>query len=833
MKSHLLCLVALLLSPLCALSAVSDDLPDQPMVLEKSKRPAPPFETAGGFLGLTADRTFVASGQDSAGWRIWLLPAASAHWTETTERVAGHAAVARWGVDRWIMAGGLRDGRAVADVAVVSVSGGKVTSDSLPPLPEPLVGAGAAILGDKLHVFGGASDPAAFALSKTLWILDLKNGGGWEKGPEFPGEARAFFAAVEQYGMLCVFGGVSSSGRVLAEAWIYRPKPLEGTRVTGWRRMSDLPQPSALATALPAGQAQVILLGGDHSPSATVLPPPVGGDDGGRPLLFHTLTDAWCEFDITPGLEFPAAVKEGQRIFAMGSEGGVPVFLEMVVQRSVRNLVWVDYAVILAYFGLIVGIGWYFSRKQETSAEFSLGNRKVLWWAAGISMFATGASAISFMAVPALAFATNLVWLFPLLVMIPGYFVTAHWIYPMLRRMEITSTYEYLERRFNRPLRVIASFQCIIFQTFARAAVVLVLPSLAISSMTGMNVYLSVLIMGIVTTVYTAIGGFDAVIWTEVFQGVLKFFAPLTMILVAIAALPGGFGEFVQIGLDYSKFDFAIVTTDLTLPAFWILMLGTFLTITVSSAGDQPIIQRVFSAPMKEVRRVNMTFTVCGILIGVISNVVGLAIFAYFRAHPEKFDPAASNDQIVPMFVSQAMPVGMAGVVVAAIFASAMATVASAMNSVATIFTEDFYLRVRPAASDRERLFMLKATSYIVGIIGTAMALLLAAQDLKSMMVVWNQMVALVGGGIVGVYSLGMFSRRANGFGAVCGAVVSVIVTLIVKLYTPLHWGTYIPIAIFSCIAAGYVFSLLRPAPGNLHGLTVFTPAGHDRPSPP
>lgn len=449
------------------------------------------------------------------------------------------------------------------------------------------------------------------------------------------------------------------------------------------------------------------------------------------------------------------------------------------MKRSVRDLVWIDYLVIVAYFALIVGIGWYFSRKQESSAEFSLGNRKVLWWAAGISMFATGTSAISFMAVPALAFATNLVWLFPLVAMIPGYFVTAYLIYPMLRRMEITSTYEYLERRFNRVLRVIASLQCIIFQTFARAAVVLVLPSLAISAMTGVNVYLSVLIMGVVTTIYTAIGGFDAVIWTEVFQGVLKFFAPLAMIIVAIAALPHGFAEFVKIGTDYSKFDFAIVTTDLTLPAFWILILGTFLTITVSSAGDQPIIQRVFSAPMKEVRRVNMTFTVCGILIGIISNVVGLAIFAYFRAHPEKFDPAATNHQIVPMFVAQAMPVGMAGVVVAAILASAMATVASAMNSVATIFTEDFYMKLRPAAADGERLFTLKATSYIVGAIGTVMALLLAVQDLKSMMV---------------------------------------------ELCTPLHWGTYIPIAIFSCIAAGYICSLLRPAPADLRGLTVFTP---------
>jgi Na+/proline symporter len=154
-----------------------------------------------------------------------------------------------------------------------------------------------------------------------------------------------------------------------------------------------------------------------------------------------------------------------------------------------------------------------------------------------------------------------------------------------------------------------------------------------------------------------------------------------------------------------------------------------------------------------------------------------------------------------------------------------MATVASAMNSVATIFTEDFYLKFRPDATDRQRLFTLKTTSYVVGAIGTAMALLLAAQNLKSMMIVWSQLSALLGGGIVGVYTLGMFTKRANGFGAICGAIISIVVTLLVKLYTPIHWAAYLPIAIFTCIASGYLFSLIAPQRKNLAGLTVFTPA--------
>ncbi|HRJ73268.1 MAG TPA: sodium/solute symporter, partial [Terrimicrobiaceae bacterium] len=674
----------------------------------------------------------------------------------------------------------------------------------------------AAVLDGKLHVLGGAVSFAPLTATADFWVLDLAAPSAWRPGPPFPGAPRAFAAATEQYGMLCLFGGRNE--RPLAETWVFRSSPLEGTKDSGWKRLTDLPAPAAGATALPMGQAQVLVIGGGD---------PAGNDgDAARPLLFHTLTDAWCAFDVQTGLSRPVASRIGTSIFALGAgPDGRPAAVQLDATRSVRNLGWPDYVVIVLYFAFISGIGFYFSRKQESSAEFSLGNRKVVWWAAGISMFATGASAISFMAIPALAFATNLVWLFPLLVMIPAYFVTAYWIFPLLRRMEITSTYEYLERRFNRTLRIIASLQCIFFQTFARTSVVLVLPALAISSVTGINVFLSVLLMGIITTIYTAIGGFDAVIWTEVFQGLLKFLAPLVMIGICIAALPGGAGEVLSTSLTYRKFDFALLTWDVAVPAFWILMIGTFLTATVSAAGDQPIIQRVFSAPLHEVRRVNAMSTACGILIGVIVNVMGLAIFAYFRAHPDKFDPNAQNDQIVPLFVTQAMPTGMAGVVVAAIFASAMATVASAMNSVATIFTEDFYLKFRPKATDRERLFTLRATSYAVGAIGTAMALLLAAQNLKSMMIVWSQFTALLGGGIVGVYTLGMFSRRANGFGAICGAIFSITLTLAVKLFTDLHWATYTPIAIFSCIGAGYLCSLFSPQRKDLAGLTVYTPA--------
>ena len=130
---------------------------------------------------------------------------------------------------------------------------------------------------------------------------------------------------------------------------------------------------------------------------------------------------------------------------AAGCTVSVPRRVRSLVRRPITSSS-------CAYFLLIAFIGFWFSRGQESSEEFSLGNRRVPWWAAGISMFATGASAITFMAVPALAFRTNFVWLLPLATLVPAYFINAYYIFPLLRRMNITSTYEYLERRFNVPL---------------------------------------------------------------------------------------------------------------------------------------------------------------------------------------------------------------------------------------------------------------------------------------------------------------------------------------------------------------------------------------------
>jgi len=753
----------------------------------------------------------------------------SVHWAGA--RAWG--ATVQFGNDIILIGGVDSSGKVSSVVTRIHLNESNIEVHEMVSLPYPIAASGAAVIGNTLYVVCGLRSLDADHAENSLWALELTSlDAKWTELEHLPSVGRYIPIVVAQYDELLVLGGRKISKdtkgvylyRALDENWVYRPNPLESTTLRGWQRRTNTPFHMAAGAAAPSGQSQVLVLGNDLS-ELVDTPFKLGTCQNPSLSFYNTVTDSWISTKIlTRNIDARIVNDSSGGFFVLGGKGSKNIG-HIIPVRTVRNLAWIDYAVIGAYFIFMALIGFHFSQKQETSADFSLGNRKVTWWAAGISMFATGASAISFMAIPAMAFSTNLVWMLPSVMFILGYFINSRFIYPLLRKLEITSTYEYLERRFNRTLRLIASFQQILFQIFGKASVVLVLPSLAISATTGISVFRSVLIMGALTTVYTAIGGFKAVIWTEVFQGALKFLAPLIMIIVAIKAIPGGFGEFIQIGKKYHKFDLALVTWDLAVPAFWLLFMKTLLEGTLQHAGDQPIIQRVFSAPPHEVRRVSAMMATCAILISIIVNIMGIVIFAYFHTFPNQFDPSAQNDQIVPLFAVQAMPVGVAGMIIAAIFASAMATVAGSMNSVATIFTEDFYKKIKPYSTDAERLKVLKTACYLAGIIATAMALVLAAQSFKSMLATWNQIQALLGGGVVGVYSLGMFTKRSNGVGAICGAIISIIITLLVKTYTSLHWGFYTPVAIGSCMLSGYLISLVFPdsKDRDLTGLTVFT----------
>jgi solute:Na+ symporter, SSS family len=702
-----------------------------------------------------------------------------------------------------------------SEIYRISYTDEGLVTNQLKPMPGEITVIGLDLMGSLLCVFGLDGRSGA----NVLYTLRTDSPeADWEIVRGFPGEALKTASVRVNYDMVHIFGGIlQADGSPTAACFGWRERPVDGMTQKGWVPLASLPGPASEATTFVTGQAHIGYLGNPAGESSTALSPL---------LLYHSITDTWV-----PALELPTSMTNASVVriddsfvfIGKGTNGEVPALL---INPTVSSLKIADYIIMLIYFMFLGVIGAYFARKQNNSEEFSLGGRNVKWWAAAISMFATGASAISFMAIPSQVFRTNLIWLFPIIIVIPlFYFIQAYLLFPLLRRLNIVSTYEYLQRRFHPSLRILASLQCIAFQTFGRISVVILLPALAISAVTGLDVSISILLMGLITTLYTTFGGYEAVVWTDVLQGLLMIGGIGLMIGFAVHGIPGGTSELLEVGKQYHKFDFFLGGWDIA------MALGGFLIMrqlaeSFAFTADQPVIQRLFSIPMDKVRKLSAMFAVFAILIAVLVQFMGVTIFGYFHANPGLMNPFMTNDQVVPLFVTKTMPPGVSGLIIAALFAASMSTLSSSINSVSTLVAEDFFIKLFKRSTDKQKLLVMKATSMLVGLFGTGTALYMGSLNIQSMFQLWLEIAALIGGGFVGMYFLGMFTKRANSPGVIVGAIFSVVCLILVKNYTPIHWSLYQAIAILACVVVGYAASLFLPhKERDLTGLTVFTPA--------
>jgi SSS family transporter len=602
---------------------------------------------------------------------------------------------------------------------------------------------------------------------------------------------------------------------------MYRAKPLDAMRAKGWIDIADMPSEWSQVTVFPTGQSHVMMLGGTASDKQIAT--------------YHVVSDMFAIAGSWSGaLTAPKAVCWGHnRVAVIGLDGTIdsldsPQALSAILVKfapASQGLRFLDYVVILLYLAFMMGVGVYFSNKEKTTKDFFLGGRKIPWWAVGISLYATGTSAISFMAIPTKAWTTSTLYGVEGLVGLLGMVGAAYLVIPIIRRLDITSTYQYLERRFNVWLRLWGSALNIAFQMGGRMSVVLLLPSMAISAVTGLPVMPVIATLGLLATIYTVMGGISAVIWTDVAQVVVLFGGAIVAFLVMIFGSTGGVAGWVATNMDYEKFRVAEFALDFTQPVIWIFLFGALIGIG-GGASDQVMVQRVLSTPsVKQARKSYLTLALIVLPGTILFTFLGTALFGYFRAHPEMLNPTMSDIDVLPLFIVNGLPAGISGLVIAGLFAASMSTLDSSMNSVSTMIVEDFYKRFKRNATDRQCLKLGKWLTAFVGIFGTGAALLMASFEIKSMFDVWTQICALILGGFAGVFMLGMFTKRANGWGALIGAVSSIGITLAVKTYTSLHFMAYGSLAILSCIIIGYIASLLIPHPPiDLTGLTVYTP---------
>jgi SSS family transporter len=371
---------------------------------------------------------------------------------------------------------------------------------------------------------------------------------------------------------------------------------------------------------------------------------------------------------------------------------------------------------------------------------------------------------------------------------------------------------------------MMASGLFMLTQLGSRMSVILYLPSLAIATITGIPVTWSILMMGLFTICYTALGGMKAVVWTDIVQLVVKMGGALFAIGFIVWSLDGGWAEFVRTAAAEDKtrvFDFSF---DLGKATVWGFIFLVLFDVVLTFPKDQVLMQRTLSTPnAKEAGRSIWAFAAIMIPGGIVFYGIGTALFVFYKAHPERMNPLLSIDATFPLFIAAELPTGLTGLIIAGIFAAAMATLSSIMNSVSTLASVDFYEKLvkhpDPARSVRFAEWMTVAA----GLLGIAFALLLSRYDIHSLFDVSIELAGLLGGGFAGAYTLGMFTRRANSPGVAIGVASAIVLTTIAWSFSLVHPYLYLGVSIMLCIVVGYLASLFFPAPTrSLRGLTIY-----------
>ena len=433
----------------------------------------------------------------------------------------------------------------------------------------------------------------------------------------------------------------------------------------------------------------------------------------------------------------------------------------------------VDYLVIIFYILGTTAFGAWFVRRSGNMEGFTLAGRIIPGWAIGLSLLATYLSSISFLANPGKSYASD--WrpfVFSLTLPI-AVWIAARWFIPLYRNNVKTTAYEYLEQRFGLWARVYMSVAYILLQ-IGRFAVVLYLTALALAALLDIGMTTLILLLGLLTIFYTLLGGFAAVIWTDVVQSVVLFVGGITCLFLLIGNMPGGWEQLSATASREHKFALGSMQPNLIVQGFWVIFIFGIIENLKNFSVDQNYVQRFLSAPTE--REAKKSLWLGGLLyipVSALFFMIGTALFVYYLNVPVGNLPEKA-DQVFPYFIVNELPVGLVGLVIAGILAAGMSTLDSSLNSSATAYTIDLYRRIlRPEADDHTQLRVIRLTTAVIGIIATLASLSMI--NAKTALDVWWKLSAIFGGGMLGLFLIALLLRKLSSLQALVATLVGVL----------------------------------------------------------
>jgi SSS family transporter len=493
------------------------------------------------------------------------------------------------------------------------------------------------------------------------------------------------------------------------------------------------------------------------------------------------------------------------------------------------NLHPLDIVIIVLYLAMLASVGVYFSRRQKNLDEYFLAKQSMAWLPVGLSLMAALDSAIDYLMQPS---ATIKYGLF-LLIGTSSWFFLYPWVarvtLPFYRRLNYFTAYEYLEARFDVRVRALAAVIFIVWRLGWMATAIYV-PSLAISTATGDRIPVTMLVLGlgVIVTLYTALGGIEAVIWNDVAQFCVRFGGLAAVVVIAAASVRGGFSNIWAVASAAGKTSAIAPVDTSSVTAFFVqpinvvaIMFSMVVGRMASYTSDQIMVQRLQTTrSLKDARQAFIVNAAGDALWMFALSFVGLALFAFFQTRPLPSDFA--TDKILPYFMSLTFPAGIVGLVIASIMAASLSSVDSAINSCTSVLVIDIYNRIirgretlrhsqdaPGAARDAHDVFVSRIATAGFGVLGTILAM--NVSKIGSLLEIANKLINAFSGPLFGMYILAMFSRRATSSAALVAGILGSLTSYVVAYHSRIGFMWPSTLGFAATVVVGLAWSLVVP----------------------
>jgi len=468
-----------------------------------------------------------------------------------------------------------------------------------------------------------------------------------------------------------------------------------------------------------------------------------------------------------------------------------------------------DLSIIALYLVGITLFGLHFRKRQRSLRDYFLAGRDIPWWAIALSIVAAETSTLTIISIPGLAYDTNLTFLQVVMGYVVGRVVISFVLLPHYFRGDLYTAYELIERRFGRGLRSLTAGLFLLTRTAAEGVRVYAV-SIVVAIALGTGEVASIAIITVLTLIYTFEGGLAAVIWTDVVQTVIYVGGTVVGLWTILHLVPGGWSAIHAAAAAAGKLQVFDFTPSLWIPyTFWAGVIGGAFLTTASHGTDQLIVQRLLAARSQRQSVTALLSSGIAILFQfALFLMVGVMLWAYYRVPSAIF---GKPDRIYPTFIVSRMPHGISGLLIAAILAAAMSNLSAALNALSSSSIMDFYVRFRPQSDERTRMRLSRLSTFVWALVLFGLAVL-SLHRAGRVIEVGLQIASVAYGALLGVFLLGVLTRRANQRGAMVGMLFG----FGIELYL---WGTRVPwtwwvmIGTIVTFAVGYIASCLIPNP--------------------